>query len=124
MLSVFLLPTGYRVQHSTTLSVRLLLPRCRMPLRPGGGLWVRSQDGRTRLQAQLRRLVRLRYLAENNPSFEQLCQSAFRADPGHVLHDLLPPIKTVVAYMLYVHVNMTEFYLLQTVWHAKLLLLG
>src|SRR5688572_5175671 len=27
-------------------------------------------------------------------------------------------------YMLYVHVNMTEFYLLQTVWHAKLLLLG
>ena len=37
------------------------------------------------------------------PSFEQLCQSAdtrlfraVRADPGHVLHDLLPPIKTVV----------------------------
>ena len=62
-----------------------------------------GQDGRTRLQALLRRLIRLRYLPENNPSFEQLCQSAdprlfgaVRADAGHVLHDLLPPIKTVV----------------------------
>src|SRR5688572_21759581 len=62
-----------------------------------------GQEGRTRLQALLRRLVRLRYLPENYPSFEQLCQSAENrlfgavcADPGHVLHDLLPPIKTVV----------------------------
>src|SRR5688572_33162053 len=42
MLSVFLLPTGYRVHHSTTLSVRLLSPGCCMPLRHGGGLWVRT----------------------------------------------------------------------------------
>src|SRR5688572_20923831 len=62
-----------------------------------------GQDGRTRIQALLRRLVRLRYLPENNPSLEQLCQSAHTrlfgaicADPGHVLHDLLPPIKTAV----------------------------
>ena len=59
-------------------------------------------EGRSRLQATIRRLVRSRYLPESYQSFEQLCQKAdcnlfstIISNPAHVLHQLLPPVKTV-----------------------------
>jgi len=59
-------------------------------------------EGRTRLQATIRRLVRSRYLPSSFQSFEQLCQKAdtsqfsnVLSNPAHVLHQLLPPVKTV-----------------------------
>ena len=58
--------------------------------------------GRTRLQATMRRLVRSRYLPESYLTFDQLCKkadsnlfSAIITNPSHVLHQLLPPEKTV-----------------------------
>ena len=59
-------------------------------------------EGRTRLQATIRRLVPSRYLPESYQSFEQLCRKAdsnlfstIISNPAHVLHQLLPPVKTV-----------------------------
>ena len=61
-----------------------------------------GQQERNRLQSVMDRLVRLRYLPENNPTLEQLCRTAdgnlftaALADPGHVLNPLLPPVKTL-----------------------------
>jgi hypothetical protein len=59
-----------------------------------------GQEGRTRLQATLRRLVRAGYLSDSSPSFENRCKRADTRlfsysinEPAHVLHELLPPIK-------------------------------
>src|ERR1043165_4655560 len=60
-----------------------------------------GQQEHNRLQSVMNRLVRLRYLPENNPTLEQLCRTAdgnlftdALADLGHVLNPLLPPVKT------------------------------
>ena len=62
-----------------------------------------GQCERNRLQTLIRRLIRYHYLPEDSPSFEQLCLkadsrlfSAVLTDKGHVLHALLPPVKTSV----------------------------
>jgi len=59
-----------------------------------------GQQEKNRLQSAMRRLIRLRYLPEDSPSFEHLCNtadsrlfSAVLGNPGHVLHGLLPPKK-------------------------------
>ena len=61
-----------------------------------------GQQEHNRLQSVMDRLVRLRYLPEDNPTLEQLCRTAdgnlftaALADPGHVLNPLLPPVKTL-----------------------------
>src|SRR5688572_12398356 len=57
-----------------------------------------GQQEKNRLQSAMRRLIRLRYLPEDSPSFEHLFNtsysrlfSAVLRNPGHVLHGLLPP---------------------------------
>ena len=57
-----------------------------------------GQQEKNRLQSAMRRLIRLRYLPEDSPSFEHLCRtadsrlfSAVLGNPGHVLHGLLHP---------------------------------
>src|SRR5678816_1428570 len=59
-----------------------------------------GQQEKNRLQSAMRRLIRLRYLPEDSPSFEHLCNtadsrlfSAVLGNPGHVLHGLLLPKK-------------------------------
>ena len=54
-----------------------------------------------RQKVPLRRLIRYHYLPGDSLSFEQLCIkadsrlfSSILVDNGHVLHELLPPIKT------------------------------
>src|SRR5688572_9966386 len=62
-----------------------------------------GQCERNRLQTLIRRLIHFQYLPEDSSSFEQLCLkadsrlfSAVLTDKGHVLHALLPPVKTSV----------------------------
>ena len=61
-----------------------------------------GQQERNRLQTVMNRLIRRRYLPEDNPTFEQLCRKAdgclfdaVLANPGHVLNPLLPPVRTL-----------------------------
>src|SRR5688572_12234464 len=77
-------------------------PQCRgcsMRPRHGGASW---GLGCMHLQATIRRLVQSRYLPESYQSFEKLCQKAdsnllstIISNPANVLHQLLPPVKTV-----------------------------
>ena len=65
-----------------------------------------NADQRTRINAIIRKMIRLGYLPADQPLLEVLCnradQSLFTSvlhNPGHVLHDLLPPVK-VTTYSL------------------------
>ena len=60
-----------------------------------------GQRDKDKFEALMRRLIRYHYLPGDSLSFEQLCIkadsrlfSSILADNGHVLHELLPPIKT------------------------------
>jgi hypothetical protein len=61
-----------------------------------------GQGDRDLLQSVMRRLVRFHYLPSDTPFFAKLCSTAdstlFTAvlkNGGHVLHYLLPPVKTI-----------------------------
>lgn len=66
--------------------------------------WGFTNSGeRDRLSALIRKLKRQGFLPSDTPTFDQLCSKADDAlfaailhDPGHVLHDLLPPIRISV----------------------------
>src|SRR5678816_3777239 len=70
-----------------------------------GVVGLRGGEGRTRLQATIRRLVRSRYMyciyrnptkVSSNYAKKRLSLfSAIVSNPAHVLHQLLPPVKTV-----------------------------
>src|SRR5678816_1598127 len=98
MLSVFLLPTGYRDHHSTTLSVRLLLPGCCMPLRHGGGLWVRTGGHAYRRCCGCDTCPKITQVSNNYARVLTPASSVLfvQIQAMYVLHDLLPPIKTIV----------------------------
>src|SRR5688572_27464359 len=60
-----------------------------------------GQRDKDRFEVLMRRLIRYHYLPGDSLSFEQLCIkadcrlfSSILVDNGHVLHELLPPIKT------------------------------
>src|SRR5688572_2550217 len=95
MLPGFWLSTGYQVLHCTTLSMLLLFPGRCLPLRPGGGLWVR-RDGHAYKRCcddwtgcdTCPKTIQV----SNNYARVLTITGAVRADRGHVLHDLLPQL--------------------------------
>ena len=87
-----------------------------------------GQQDRYRLQSVISKLIRLRYLPDDFPTFERLCleadSSLFAVDlinQGHLLHSLLQP--RTPNNMLCDRDRMTIVYLLQIIYGERRLLL-